>query len=88
MTTRTRTMMKMALAEVDELQSQRHFAGEQRKKRQKVRQFRLMLGHVTQRANHAAKSSVAGGRQATGEAILAFCNVLTACVQKTEKNLI
>lgn len=79
-------MMKTTLAEVDELQSQRHFASKHRKKRQKVRQFRLMLGHVTQTTNHVAKSSVAGAQQATGEAILAFCNVLTACVRK--KNLI
>lgn len=56
-----KTMMKMALAEVDKLPSQRHFAGKQKKKRQKVRQFRPMLGHVTQKTKRAAKSSVAGG---------------------------
>lgn len=71
MTTAAMTMMKMALAEVDERQNLRHFVGKQRQKRQKVWQFKLTLGHLTQNTNHAVKSSVAGG-QWCGEALLAF----------------
>lgn len=73
------TMMKMALAEVDKLPRQRHFVGKQRKKRQKVRQFRLMLGHVTQNINQRGCLSPS---PATGEAILAFA---TCCQHAFKK---